>query len=115
MLSRIKDTQIISSIIDIIENMIFIQEEIKSAAVKPLKPSLLWSTRGKLDQIANKKDADKLLIENWRKPTSDEILRFKAGDYNPIYDQGEQASNQYTVGARISVPKTGNLLKIIVL
>ena len=63
---------------------------------QPVKPimtafpsSLLWSPRGKLTNINGSLEVKRLLQGRWRQPTNEERERYKAGDYSPLYDYGE--------------------------
>lgn len=90
------------------------QEPPKPKAWEQPKPILLWSTRGKLIQITDHDQAVKLLKNRWKMSTDEELLRWKVGQYNPLYDLGEALSRQIAESNIVIKPtKIGRYLKLI--
>lgn len=55
---------------------------------------LMWSTRGKCVPIKDVKEAKELYSKRWSYLSAEEKKRYKAGDYNPIYDLGTELSKK---------------------
>ena len=60
----------------------------------PMPYFLLWSPRGKLTNINGAETAKKLLQGRWREPTKEELERYKVGQYNALYDYGENIKEE---------------------
>lgn len=76
--------------------MIFEQQPAKPKPSLNLeeKTVVLWSNRGSLKRVEKKQEIE-LLQKGWTRPTKDETRRHKTGDYNPIYDLGDNQKLQY--------------------
>ena len=55
---------------------------------------LMWSTRGKCVSVKDIKEAKDLFSKRWSYVSTEEKKRYKAGDYNPVYDLGSELSKK---------------------
>ena len=74
--------------------------------------NLLWSNRGKLTKVDGVETARKLLQGRWREPTKQELERYDAGAYNPLYDYGENTQEEPN-GDFIQSKAIGEVLEVI--
>ena len=90
------------------------QQPDKKKEVARTNEAAIWSLRGKLTRVAGK-EIDLLTQKGWKHATRDDLERFSIGQYNPLYDRGEEGAREVMMAnpTRIPAPKLGKALTVI--
>lgn len=90
----------------------------QDSAKPPIVPrnqfaSFLWSPRGRLTKVTSPLEAKKLLQGRWKRPTDEELSRYRVGGYSPLYDLGEKPPEEVTSGPVIQTKPVGEFLDVV--